>query len=257
MRMFCRCVLVGVSVLFAAGFNGQARAAENQISCQLVRSGDAYVGKCAVPYDVYELKIGFDGPSATLGFHPPAGDVPAAVAANLRRKDSEKWNGDMSGRKPDDPKQFSIETRSKVAKTPFGWFGVKKFKVTGKSLALTIDANKLLPPSKDDLKIISQAKSMLSSDKKWNKKGVGQCTSDAHKLDLYCALRKATVAVTGSFQYRQPAMQAAREAAGEVASAGIKAHRLREYNNAKTTTLSDIHLVLDFAYDQIEGLVHS
>jgi len=163
----------------------------------------------------------------------------------------------MAGRKPDDPTAFSVEMRGRIAKTPFGWFMVKGLEVTDRSLALTINANKLAPPSRNDLEIIKQTKSLLSNDSKWNRNATGNCTSNTRKLDLYCALRIATINVTGTFHYRQPAIQAARGAAGELAGASAGAHRLRAYNNAKTTTLSDIQLALDFARDEIKDSIPS
>ena len=63
----------------------------------------------------------------------------------------------------------------------------------------------------------------------------------ARTFSLYCALEKATDEVTGGFKQRGAAMQEARFVIDEALAKGNKyEHRLKDYNNDRTTTFADV-----------------
>ena len=194
-----------------------AFAAGNRITCHLIQHAGSYVGNCVLSYDVHEFKIGFDGFSADLGYHAPKAEVPTQVAATLQRKATDVWQGTLVGRRPEDPTLFILQLKTKVAETPYGWYPIKSFNVSGNTVDVDISADRLAPPSQDDLSIINDAKTLLSQPGVWSQTGTRTCEPDAKSYDLFCALQHSTIQVTGTFQYRQPAMQIVRAVVDQVA----------------------------------------
>jgi len=111
-----------------------------------------------------------------------------------------------------------------------------------------------------DLRIVHRAREILSSPEKWNRADtrvcrVQQCKlgcpSNARTFSLYCALKKATEEVKGSFDHRGAAMQGARVVIDELAvNRKDFQHRLEGYNNDPTTTFADIQNVLHALEDR-------
>uniref|UniRef100_E1TIK9 Uncharacterized protein n=1 Tax=Burkholderia sp. (strain CCGE1003) TaxID=640512 RepID=E1TIK9_BURSG len=249
-------LLIGMAIvgLYASH---TAFAAGNRIVCHLTQRAGPYIGNCVLSYDVHEFKIGFDGRSDKLGYHALKSEVPTDVATTLQRKSPDVWQGTLVGRRPEDPTLFILRLKTKVAETPYGWYPIKSFNFTGSDVDVNIDATRLAPPSLDDLHIISETKSLLSRPGVWSQTGTRDCDPEAKSYDLFCALHHSTIKVTGTFQYRQPAMQIVRAVVDEIAASEISTHRLMEYNNARTTTLADIQHVLDMAYARLQKLMHS
>lgn len=108
------------------------------------------------------------------------------------------------------------------------------------------------PVSKTDLQIVARAGEILDSPAKWNRADNRKCPKDAKTVSLYCALKQATLEVTGGFEHRGAAMQEARFAIDEVAAKRGYEHRLMNYNNDPTTTFDDIHKILKRTRERIE-----
>src|SRR6202040_4350875 len=51
----------------------------------------------------------------------------------------------------------------------------------------------------DDLRIAQRARQILSAQSVWNRADNRRCPPNARTMSLYCALEKATLEVTGSF----------------------------------------------------------
>jgi hypothetical protein len=107
----------------------------------------------------------------------------------------------------------------------------------------TDDSQARPPVTKTDLEIAKRAQKILDSPSKWNRADTRVCPADAKVFSLYCALEKATIEVSGSFDHRGAAMQEARFVIDEIAPNRNYEHRLIGYNNDPATTFDDIQRV--------------
>ena len=98
--------------------------------------------------------------------------------------------------------------------------------------------------TKTDLQIVKRAREILNSESKWNRADNRICPPEAKTVSLYCALQMATVEVGGKAEHRGAALQEARFVIDEIARDRNYEHRLMNYNNDRTTTVSDIQEVL-------------
>jgi hypothetical protein len=104
----------------------------------------------------------------------------------------------------------------------------------------------------DDLRIAQRARLILSSQVVWNRADNRQCPPNAKMISLYCALEKATLEVTGSFDHRGMVMDDARAAIDEVAPHHPNYdHWLMGYNNDPSTTFADIQKLLGLTEERI------
>jgi len=117
---------------------------------------------------------------------------------------------------------------------------------------VTINADKVLPATQDDLNIIDRALQLLASPDIWNKNDNRICLSNAAKISLFCALTQATIEVSGGVHYRQPAHEKVREVLNEVGGDRVKTHRLMDYNNHPDTTFDEVRKLLVDAKARIQ-----
>jgi hypothetical protein len=247
-----RAILLAAAALLATA--ASAVAEPNTITCRLTREADVFRGTCGIPCAVNALAVNIDGPRQ--GF--TCGEPDRIVAATLRRQDKfDDWLGAMQGKEPEDPTRFGVVTpkdgKPGVARTPYGWFALAKARAEGDHLQLTIMANRQLPPTEDDIRIIQRAISLIPSREAWNKEDTRQCPPGQAKLSLFCAMMQATTEVSGGVHYRQPAMQAVREVLNEVGVGRFKLHRIMDYNNHPDTTLEEIHALLTMAERKLKA----
>jgi hypothetical protein len=120
-------------------------------------------------------------------------------------------------------------------------------------MQLTISAGAQLPPTIDDIRIIQRASMLLADAAKWNRQDDRSCPPDRQSWSLFCALQKATTEVSGGVHYRQPALQAVRQEVAAVYGSHVSKHRLMEYNNDDSTTLTDVQGVLTKAQAKLES----
>jgi hypothetical protein len=222
-----------------------AQAEPNTLTCSLKRGAEGFKGTCLIPCAVNALAVNIDGPRPDFTCSAPA----SAVEATLRPQERfDDWLGTMQGKEPEDPTRFGIvkpkDGKPGQAKTPYGWFAVTEAKTDGDDLTLVINANRQLPPTQDDIRIIQRAIALIPSREAWNKEDTRQCPTGQTRISLFCAMMQATTEVSGGVHYRQPAMQAVREALNEVGVGRFKLHRIMDYNNHPDTTLEEIHALL-------------
>jgi hypothetical protein len=245
------CVTFAVAALLGAtlAVPRAAHAAQaNVLGCTLERTASEHKGSCEVPCLVNALAINIDGPNPGAACATP----PRRVAVTLGAAQANGHRlGTMEGRQPEDPTRFEI-TAAGVAKTPYGWFKLLNMPADGDRLSLTIDANKQLPPTSDDIRIIQRAMALVSDVKVWNKADDRNCPPNPQKWSVFCALMQATEEVSGGIHYRQPALQAVREVVNDVGGTRVGKHRLMDYNNHPDTTLQDIHSLLKTAQTRLE-----
>jgi hypothetical protein len=231
----------------------KAFAEQNTVSCALTATGGEFSGTCDIPCMVNELAIKIDGPDPKKTCDKPV----RQVAVTLKKTDREnEWLGTMEGRQPEDPTRFEAETTTNgtpgVAKTPFGWFALTAFTQDDMKASLTIDANKQLPPTADDIKIVTRAKEILSTESVWNRKDDRKCEPNPTQWSVFCAMMQATDEISNGIHYRQPALQAVREVVAEIGGTRVNKHRLMDYNNHSDTTLADIHNLLKLTQERLE-----
>jgi hypothetical protein len=141
-----------------------------------------------------------------------------------------------------------------VIRTAFGWFEVRDLLVEGSErLSFRITGDTEAPGSDLDASILRRARELLHSEAAWDREDDRGCARTDGVLSLYCALRQATVDVTGGFHHRRPALQTARRIVAERSSGRDYAHRLQDYNNDSRTSLADIHSLLDEALAIMRG----
>jgi hypothetical protein len=246
-------LVVAAALLFPMVAPAVAQAEPNTVTCALRQMGGEWKGTCDIPCMVNALAIDIDAPNPKVTCDTP----PRKVSATLRKTEKVgDWTGTMEGRHPEDPTRFDVVNGQSgapgVAKLPFGWFRLQSAKVSADALELTITANKQLPPTADDIKIIQRAITLVSEVKVWNKEDNRVCPPNPQKWSVFCALMQATEEVSGSIHYRQPALQAVREVVNEVGGTRVGKHRLMDYNNHADTTLADIHSLLRTAQTRLE-----
>lgn len=252
----CRSMLLAACVGMAASIAPwpmQANAESNTVTCALKREGAEFKGTCEIPCAVNALAINLDGPRSNFSCSAP----PRQVSASLRPQERfDDWLGTMEGKEPEDPTRFSLieprDGKPGVAKLPYGWFALTDARLDGDTLTLRIVANRQLPPTPDDIKIIQRAMALLASDAVWNKQDDRNCSPNPTRWSVFCAIMEATNEISGGVHYRQPAMQAVREVVNEVGGTRVKLHRLMDYNNHPDTTLEDIHKLLRMAQERLE-----
>ena len=113
--------------------------------------------------------------------------------------------------------------------------------------------NRPLPQNEFDVAIIERTMEILQMEANWSRTGDRSCEDGGPRLNLYCALRQASLDVTGEFKHRAAALQAVRHAI-EAQNPGVEyAHRLMDYNNDPQTTFTDIQEMLQIALDRLEA----
>jgi hypothetical protein len=106
------------------------------------------------------------------------------------------------------------------------------------------DDSEVRPPiTEADLRIVKQARKILSSESKWNRFDNRKCPAQAKTFSLYCAFEQASIDVNGKFDHRGAALQEARFVIDEITINRNYDHRLMDYNNDQSTTFADIQEV--------------
>ena len=113
--------------------------------------------------------------------------------------------------------------------------------------------NRPLPQTEYDVAIIERTIELLASEETWSKQDTRECEEGATKLSLYCALRQASIDVTGDFQHRAAALQEVRYAIDRAQPDAEYAHRLMDYNNDPAVGLGDVHAMLNEALEELRN----
>ena len=124
----------------------------------------------------------------------------------------------------------------------FGVIGVYKTE-NGIVLGLPDYESRDIHVSQVDLGILIKADALLSSKDIWSRDRISNC-SQPGRLDLYCALERASVEVIGKYIHRQPALQEVRFIIDDDYRERWTKHRLVDFNANKDTSFEDIKSVL-------------
>jgi hypothetical protein len=111
------------------------------------------------------------------------------------------------------------------------------------------------PVTQDDVRILQKANELLKDESVWNRADDRDCKDDeaTGKRSLFCALQKACIDVLGVYDHRRVALQEVRFAVEDATKGQEFEHRLRDFNNLPTTTLSDIKEVLRVATERVQA----
>ena len=196
--------------------------------CVFHRVDDHFVGYCGALFD--------QTPTLTLR---PSG----AITTGVWRKDIHPvsvWAGEITEEgSSNEPIELEIYSGGwGVLRTEYGWFSVTQFAES--PFNFDLDASHEVNPNALDEEIIGKAADILSSTEAWNRADNRKCPADATTWSIYCAMEKATIAVTGGFHHRRPALEAVRQIVDERSTGRNYHHRLMDYNNDPTTRLGDV-----------------
>lgn len=142
---------------------------------------------------------------------------------------------------------------SGVLRTLFGWFPVSGVETGPATLSFELDPTREVEGSGLDRAIVQRAAEILSTDATWDRADDRECEPDPAAWSLFCAMRQATVDVTGAFHHRRPALQVVRVLVDERSVDRDYAHRLQDYNNDPSTRLEDVHELLREAVRRLEA----
>jgi hypothetical protein len=182
----------------------EAASDPNTVRCSLKREAAEFKGTCDIPCAVNALAIDIDGQRPNFSCSQPARRVNASVH---KQEHFDDWLGTMQGKEPEDPTRFGLikpkDGKPGVAKMPYGWFALTEATLDGDVLNLTILANRQLPPTQDDTRIIQRAIALLSNTTVWNKQDDRECPANPAKWSVFCARRSLAASIIVSLRCRR------------------------------------------------------
>lgn len=245
--MIKKSILIAVAlVVLSAADRAQTRVEEATHShCVFHRTDDHFVGSCGPLFDQ----------TPTMTIRPAA-----AISTGVWRNDIRPamvWAGDMTDQGyPNAMVELEIYTGGwGVLRTEYGWFPVTHFEVSS-TVTFDLDASREVDPNILDQKIVQEAAEILSNESAWNRADNRQCPANATTWSIYCAMEKATIAVTGGFHHRRPALEVVRTIVEERSKARSYHHYLMDYNNDPTTRLSDVQSLFKEAQMRIGNVLN-
>ncbi len=204
--------------------------------CVFHQSGDAFQGSCGKIFDE----------NRTLKLTRTA-TITTGVWSRTQHPES-VWSGTMTEEgSPDQPIEVEIYSGGwGILRTGDAWVPVTGFTLNT-SMNFNADAAHEVAPSALDRAIVERASAILSSVAVWNRADDRKCPNAATTWSIYCAMEKATIAVTGGFAHRRPALEVVRTIVDERTAHRNYDHRLMDYNNDPRTQLSDVKSLFDEA----------
>lgn len=138
-------------------------------------------------------------------------------------------------------------------KTTLGYFLWDSFEVLNDRLTFIIDWWYCPPASESDLLILEMTASLLADSSNWHQYDDRKCEPDIKDStwSLFCALKYASINITGEYNHHNTAMQYVRSAIDEMVPDHDFSHPLMGFNNAPGTSHSAIKDVLEKAKNRI------
>ena len=103
-----------------------------------------------------------------------------------------------------------------------------------------------------DQKIVREAASIPSTEAAWNRADNRKCPTNATTWSICGALEKSTFDIAGRIHHRRPGLEVVRKIVDERTASRNYHHRLMDYNNDTTTTLSDVQDLFKEALTRME-----
>jgi len=131
-------------------------------------------------------------------------------------------------------------------KTRQGYFIWESYKIRNDTLFFVIDWWYRPPASELDVRVIGLAEGLLKDSLTWRRDDDRQCQDDSetNRWSLFCALKHASIEVTGEYNHHNTVVQTARSVINEMIPDHGFAHTLMDFNNSPTTTHADVLFVL-------------
>ena len=110
------------------------------------------------------------------------------------------------------------------------------------------------PATEVDLEIIEMTEKLLADSSHWHKNDDRDCANDieSHQWSLFCALKYSSMEKAGEFNHHKTALQTVRFIIDEIIPDHEFEHTLMDYNNAPSTTHSDILHVLELSKKRLK-----
>lgn len=237
-------VLLAFLLVFAGGCPSRAQAGDAKAPyshCLFHRADDHFVGSCGRLFD--------QTPVMTL--RPTA-----AITTGVWRDDIHPtltWAGDMTDQGyPNALLELEIYAGGwGILRTEYGWFSVTDF-ASPSTMRFDLDVSHEVSPDALDQKIVREAAAILLTEAAWNRADNRKCPTSATTWNICCALEKSTFDITGGIHHRRPAQELVREIVDERTATRNYHHRLMDYNNDPTTTLSDVQNLFKEALKRME-----
>jgi hypothetical protein len=140
-----------------------------------------------------------------------------------------------------------------ILRTAYGWYPVRSVAASDSTLTFNVDTTAEVSPSPLDIEIIRRANALLSSNAVWNRADNRRCPGAGKTWSIYCALDRAAIDATCGTHHRRPAMETVRVIVDERTASRNYAHRLMDYNNDSSTTLSDVHSLFQEALRRMKA----
>lgn len=210
--------------------------------CKLVRVGQVFEGTCtALSGEVPALRL--ERSALLKSGRYQTGPKPAAtyagemqIQAGAVRIELELYAGGAGILRPDG----------------LTWLVVTGSKTSADVLEFSVDPSASVPASDLDRDIITRAAAILNSEAVWDRADDRVCGKDDKTWSIYCAMIRATEEVTGGIHHRRPAMEVVRQVVDRRSSGRSYQHRLRDYNNDKSTTLADVRSLFQEALGRLK-----
>jgi hypothetical protein len=180
-----------------------------------------------------------------------------AITTGIWRKSDKPmtiWTGAIKGNSGE-MQAIEIEIYdggSGVMRSAARWFPVSGFALANETLVFQLDTTSEVPPNELDREIIRHAAALLSSESVWNRADTRVCAATDTKWSIYCAIKQATIEVTGAFHHRRPAFEVVRRIVDKRTATKNYKHRLMDYNNDPLTRSEDIRTLFAEALTRME-----
>jgi hypothetical protein len=199
--------------------------------CLFHRSNNRWTGSCGAVFDENPRFSITPSNSITTGIWRQ-GARPEAVWAGVLINEGD----------PDYPIEIEVYAQGMgVLRSEYGWFSVSGFSSDNSTVKFQMDASHEVAPGPLDRAILKRANALLKSANAWNRADDRKCLPTATGWSIYCAIQRATIEIAGGFHHRRPAMELVRKIVDERTKARNYDHRLMDYNNDASTTLTDVN----------------
>jgi hypothetical protein len=105
--------------------------------------------------------------------------------------------------------------------------------------------------TEDEFRVLRRAGEFLSSASVWNRQDPRVCLPDEKKRSLFCAIERSQMELFGEDRPRSVAWQEVRFAIDDVTGGQKFEHRLKDFNNSRSTNFDDVKRVLTIAAHRV------
>ena len=103
---------------------------------------------------------------------------------------------------------------------------------------------KPLDVNQHDARILARTMELLDQEQKWFRNDNRKCSEGSDTISLYCALKQASLEVSGNFEHKAASLHQVRKAIVHYKEGVKYSHPIMDFNNDRAIALSDIQSVL-------------